>query len=68
MIIRLLDFMSAPKSLWLLAALYVAFCLNHTVDSEVGNGSTTPYTYSTERPDNISLLLCFRFYEPVYCL
>ena len=68
MIIRLLDFTSAPKCLWLLAALYVAFCLNHTVDSDVGNGSTTPYTYSTGRSDDISPLLCFRFYEPVYCL
>ena len=51
---RLLDFTSAPKCLWLLPALYIAFCLNHTVDSEIGNGTTTPFTYSSGRSDNIS--------------
>ena len=63
-----MDFTAAPACLWLLAALYVAFCLNHTVDSEIGNGMMTPYTYATGRSDDISPLLCFRFYEPVYCL
>ena len=68
MINRLLDFTSAPKCLWLIVALYVTFCLNHTVDSEVRNHSMTPYTYSSGRSDGISPLLCFRFYKPVYCL
>ena len=68
MINRLLDFTNAPKCLWLLAALYVAFCLNHTVDSQIGSGDMTPYTFATGRSDDISPLLCFRFYEPVYCI
>ena len=68
MINCLLDFTSVPKYLWLLAVLYVASYLNHTVNANIGNKETTPYIYSTERSDDISPLLFFCFYEPVYCL
>ena len=57
MINCLLDFSSAQKYLWLLAALYVAFCLNHTVDTQIDTSDMTPYTFATGRSDDISPLL-----------
>lgn len=64
---QLLDCTSAPKCLWLLAALYVTFCLNQTIDVEIENGETILYTYSSGHSDNITPLLCSCFYEVVYC-
>lgn len=68
MINHLLDFTPAPKYLWFLVALYVAFWLNHMVDVNIYNVETTQYTNTTGRSDYISLLLCFRFFEHVYYL
>ena len=47
---------------------YAAFVLNHTVDLILDGGTMTPYTMSTFQVTDISPLLCFHFWEPVYCL
>ena len=65
---RLLDFTNAPRSWWLLALLLYSFTWNHTVDANLADGTRSPYMVSTGRGDDISSLLCFRFYEPVYAL
>ena len=65
---RLLDFSGAPRNFALLALIFYAFILNHTVDASVGSGDMSPYMMATGQSDDISALMCFRFNEPVYCL
>ena len=38
------------------------------VDTSIGDGSLSPYTFVTGQVDDISPLLCFQFNELVYCL
>ena len=57
-----LDRTGAPAYTWLLCMAYVCFLLNHTIS---GKG-TVPLQASTGSTTDISPLLCFRFYEPVY--
>ena len=60
----LLNLTAAPAYCWLLAPLYVCYVLNHTaVGSLHWRTPTEKLTGST--PD-ISSLLCFKFWEPVY--
>ena len=47
---------------------YVASVLNRTVDLNLAGGTMTPYTMATFQVTDISLLLCFHFWEPVYFL
>ena len=65
---RLLDFSGAPCNFALLALIFYAFILNHTVDASVSTITLSPYMLATGRSDDISALMCFRFNEPVYCL
>ena len=55
-----------PPNLWFLAMCYVIFCLNHTVDFSLCDGTKTPYTLATGLVSDISPLLAFYFYQPVY--
>ena len=65
MVNHLLVFTYAPKHRWLVAALYA---LIHTVATKISNGEKTPCTYKARYSDDISFLLCSRFYGDVYCL
>ena len=60
----LLDLCGALAYCWLLALTYVCFVLNHTA---VGSLHwRTPIKKLTGSTPDISALLCFRFWEPVY--
>ena len=60
----LLNLTGAPAYTWLLALIYVCFVLNHTA---VGSLHwRTPIEKLTGSTPDISSLLCFRFWEPVY--
>ena len=60
----LLNLSGAPAHCWLLALSYVCFVLNHTA---VGSLHwRTPIEKLTGSTPDISSLLCFQFYEPVY--
>ena len=60
----LLNLCGAPAYCWLLALCYVCFVLNHTA---VGSLHwRTPIEKLTGSTPDISSLLCFQFYEPVY--
>ena len=61
---RLLDWSGAPSSLWLLALEHVCFITNHTANASIGNAIPLQVLEGTT-PD-ISPLLQFDFYEPVY--
>ena len=60
----LLDRTGAPASLWLLALTHVCLILNHTANASIGN--TIPMQVLTGTTPDISSLLQFDFYEPVY--
>ena len=60
----LLNLTGAPPSCWLLALSYVCFVLNHTAVGSL-NWRTPIEKLNGSTPD-ISSILCFRFWEPVY--
>ena len=64
---QLLDFSGAAKNLFLCALIYYAFLWNHTVDTTIGDGSSSPYTFATGCDNDITSILLFCFHEPMYC-
>jgi len=60
----LLDRTGAPPSLWFLAMTYACFVLNYTVNASIGYA--IPMTMLTGVTQDISPLLQFQWYEPVY--
>jgi len=61
---RLLDWSGAPSSLWLLALMHVCFITNHAAHASLGYAIPLQVLDGTT-PD-ISPILQFDFYEPVY--
>ena len=59
----LLDCIGAPAYTWLLAMMYICFMLNHTYNATIEN---IPLTAATGSTCDISPLLRFRFWQPVY--
>ena len=64
MVNTLLNLAGAPAYCWLLALTYVCFVLNHTATRSLH--WRTPIEKLTGSTPDISSLLCFRLYEPVY--
>ena len=64
MVNKLLDRTGAPAYCWLLALLYVIFVLNHTAVHSLN--WRTPIESLTGSTPDISSLVLFRFWEPVY--
>ena len=58
-----LDRSGAPAYCWLLCLQYVCLVLNHCFNTTIG---TTPLQYLLGSTNDISQLLYFEFYEPVY--
>jgi hypothetical protein len=54
--------------MWLYAMLLVMFCLNNLVDPNLAGGTQLPIAFSTETINDISPILQFSFWEPVYYL
>jgi hypothetical protein len=59
----ILDRSGAPAYTWLLCLMYVCFLVNHTWCEVVDD---IPIHMSTGSTNDISPLLCFHFWEPVY--
>jgi hypothetical protein len=59
----ILDRSGAPPSTWLLCLMYVCFLLNNTWCEAI---SAVPLRMSTGSTNDISPLLAFHFWEPVY--
>ena len=49
--------------LWLLCLMYVVYMLNITANSSISD--TSPHHHLQRQTRDISLALCFQFYEPV---
>ena len=54
--------------MWLYALLLVIFCLNNIVDPNLACGTQLPIAFSTGNLNDISPILQFSFWEPVYYL
>ena len=63
-----MDRFAVPASRWFLCMSYICFILNHTVDPNLGDGTMTPHMMATFEQSDISPILCFHFWQPVYCL
>jgi hypothetical protein len=61
---RILDRSGAPPDLWLLCMTYVCFLLNRLASKALNN--MTPFQMLNGYPPDISSLLQYKFYEPVY--
>ena len=59
-----LNFSDAPAYVWLLALEYVCFVKNHTASEQLGG--RTPAEWLLGFTPDITALLCFIFWEPVY--
>ena len=54
--------------MWLYAMLLVMFCFNKFFDPNLACGTQSPIAFSTGTINNISPMLQFTFWEPVYHL
>ena len=54
--------------MWFLALLYVCYCLNNCVDPNVGDGTKSPIMMASFEMNDISPLLFFYFWQPIYYL
>ena len=59
-----LNFSDAPAFVWLLALEYACFVMNHTAQERLG--WRTPTEWLLGFTPDITVLLCFIFWEPVY--
>ena len=65
---RVMDRSGCPPYIWFLALSYVIFCLNHCVDPNLADGKKSPLQVATFLMTDISPLLYFYFWQPVYFL
>jgi hypothetical protein len=64
---KILNCIGAPDSTWLLCVTYVCYVFNHLAHESLENG--TPLEILTGSTPDISVLLQFHFWEPIfYCL
>jgi hypothetical protein len=63
MVNTIMDRVCAPAYTWLLCLLYICFILNHTYNASI---KAVPLQRATGSTPDISPLLRFRFWEPVY--
>jgi hypothetical protein len=63
-----MDRSGCPPYIWFLSLSYVIFCLNHCVDPNLADGTKSPLQVATFLMADISPLLYFYFWQPVYFL
>jgi hypothetical protein len=63
-----MDRSGCPPYIGFLALSYVIFCLNHCVDPNLADGTKSPLQVTTFLMTDISPLLYFYFWQPVYIL
>ena len=63
-----MDRSGCPSCIWFLALTYVIFCLNHCVDPNLADGTKSPLQVATFNMTDVSPLLHFSFWQPVYFL
>lgn len=61
-----MDRSGAPQAAWFLCLVYICFCLNHYIDPNLGDGTKSPLMMASLVQNDISLLIFFFFWQPVY--
>ena len=64
----MMDRFNVPAYGWFLCMTWACFLLNHSVETSVGSGLLTPLMMSNFEMTDISPLLVFSFWQPVYVL
>lgn len=65
---QIMDWMNVPAYCWFLCIGWVYVILNHFVHPSIGDEKMTPLMMSTFNMTDISPLLVFTFWQPVYVL
>lgn len=65
---RVLDKKGAPAPAWFLILVYICLVLNNYVDPNLSYGTKSPLMMAFFVMNDISILLYFYFWQPVYCL
>ena len=65
---RTMDRSGAPPAAWFLCLVYIRFCLNHCIDPNLGDGTKSPLMMANFVQNDISQLIFFFFWQPVYYL
>ena len=65
---RTMDRSGALPAAWLLCLVNVCFCLNHCIDPNLGDGTKSPLMMANFVQNDISPLIFFFFWQPVYYL
>ena len=65
----MMDHFGCPANVWFLCMVYVCFILDHSIESNISDGTMTPLMMSCFKMSDIGVLLVFTFWKPVYvCL
>ena len=64
----MMDRFGAPAFTWFCCMAYVCYILNNLVDPHIGDGTLTPLMMSNFEMTDISPILVFTFWQPVYVL
>ena len=65
---RTMDRSGAPGAAWFLCLVYICLYLNNCVDPKLGDGTKFPIMMACFAHNDISMLLNFYFWQPVYYL
>ena len=65
---RTMDRSGAPGCAWILCLVYICLYLNNCFDPQLGDGTKFPITMCCFATNDISMLLNFYFWQPVYYL
>ena len=63
-----MDRSGAPPAAWFLCLVYICFCHNHCIDPNLGDRTKPPLMMANFVQNNISPLIFFFFWQPVYYL
>ena len=65
---RTMDRSGAPGCAWFLCLVYICLCLNNCIDPKLGDRTKSPFMMACFAHNDISMLLNFYFWQPVYYL
>ena len=63
-----MDKSGVPGTAWFLCLVYIYLCFNNCVDPKLGDGTKSPIMMACFAHNDISMLLNFYFWQPVYYL
>ena len=65
---RTMDRSGTPDAVWFLCLVYICLCLNNCIDPKLSDGTKSSIMMACFAHNDISMLLNFYFWQPVYYL